>query len=368
MQIIKQKKQLDEVLKSHLASNPTKPLLVWFEDNPTIDKYLKEYVSKKGVVRTEGHPMWGHKRALVNGEFVKISEHPELLKNDIYTDIVRNADWVLYHRYTEQLSSDPLTYCIDLLKNLHKPVVCFVNTYSKAEQGAVDASFIASNFCNEILVQGYYNLLIQNLSNYYPKSLNVAKTFGEPAIYFHQKALEWQQKDFLGDRHLEYIYATLTAWGMQRPGKRGATMSTFDDFKKSILAVKQPLLEWKDLRIETIDYLTFKEMLSDLTDVCFSIKATTSTNTRIVSCSKTLAHILPNLVCPIDKRYTMPFFDAHLGNIEDERKFFEEVMETMWNFYHNPQVLKAIPVPLLSTPFFESYPKIFDNLVIAYGR
>lgn len=367
MQIIKQN-QLDEVLQSYLASNPTKPLLVWFEDNPTIDKYLKEYISKKGVGRTEGHPMWGHKQAVVNGEFVKLSEHPELLANDIYTDSVRNADWVLYHRYTEQLSNEPLTYCINLQKNLHKPVVCFANAYSKAEQSAVDTSFIASNFCNELLVQANYNLLIQNLSYYNKKSRSVAKSFGAPAIYFHQKALKWQQKYFLGDRHLEYIYATLLAWGMQRPGTRGATMSAFNDFKKSILAVKQPLLEWKDLRIETINYLTLKAMLSDLTDVCFSIEATLSQKTRIVSGSKTLAHILPNLLCPIDKRYTLPFFDAHLSNIEDERKFFEEVMETIWNFYHNPQVLNEIPVPHLNTPFFESYPKIFDNLVIAYGR
>lgn len=231
---------------------------------------------------------------------------------------------------------------------------------------------LSSHSCSELL-QNKCNILIQNLggkNGYYAKSLNVAKLFGEPAVYFHQKALEWQQKDFLGDRHLEYIYATLTAWGMQRPGTRGATMPAFNDFKNSILAekVKMRLLEWKDLRIETIDCVTFNDILSDLTDVCFSIEATTCANTKIVSSSKTLAHILPNLVCPIDKRYTLSFFDAHLGNIEDERKFFEEVMETMWNFYHNPQVLNAIPFPHLSTPFFESYPKIFDNLVIAYGR
>lgn len=150
MQIIKQN-QLDEVLQSYLASTPTKPLLVWFEDDSTMEKYLKEYISKKGVGRAEGHPMWGHKQAVVNGELVKISENPELLANDIYTDSVRNADWILYHRYTEQLAIEPLTYSIDLLKNLHKPVICFVNTYSKNEPGAVDASFIASNF-DEIIV------------------------------------------------------------------------------------------------------------------------------------------------------------------------------------------------------------------------
>ncbi len=150
MHSIKQN-QMDEVLQSYLASNPKKPLLVWFEDDSITDKYLKEFISKKGVAQIEGHPMWGHKRAFVNGEFVKISEHPELSANDIYTENVRNADWVLYHRYTEQLSKEPLNYCINLQNNLHKPVVCFVNTCSKAEQGAENASFIASNF-DEIIV------------------------------------------------------------------------------------------------------------------------------------------------------------------------------------------------------------------------
>lgn len=231
---------------------------------------------------------------------------------------------------------------------------------------------LSSHSCSKLL-QNKCNILIQNLggkNGYYAKSLNVAKLFGEPAVYFHQKALEWQQKNFLGDRHLEYIYATLTAWGMQRPGTRGATMPAFNDFKNSILAekVKTRLLEWKDLRIETIDCVTFNDILSDLADVCFSIEATTCANTKIVSGSKTLAHILPNLVCPIDRKYTQPFFCAHLGSMAQEREFFEEVMKTMWHFYQDLQVLKTIHAPLPNTPFFESYPKIFDNLVIAYGR
>lgn len=228
----------------------------------------------------------------------------------------------------------------------------------------------SSSHSRSELVQDKCTILIQNLgggSGYYARSFNVAKLFGEPAVYFHQKALEWQQNDFLGDRHLEYIYATLLAWGMQRPGTRGATMPAFNDFKKSILAVAKQLQKWKCLRVETIDCLTFSKMLPELTDVCFSIEATTSTNTRIVSGSKTLAHILPNLVCPIDRKYTKPFFQARLGSIAEEREFFGEVMKTMWHFYHNPQVLTIIHAPLPHTPFFESYPKIFDNLVITYG-
>ena len=45
--------------------------------------------------------------------------------------------------------------------------------------------------------------------------------FVGPSLYFHQKALECYEKEFLSDRHLEYVYATLVAWGMHRMGPGG---------------------------------------------------------------------------------------------------------------------------------------------------
>lgn len=60
--------------------------------------------------------------------------------------------------------------------------------------------------------------LIQNLKYYYEKSLDILYEFGGPSIYFHVQCIREKKQNFLSDRHIELIYATLTAWGMHRMG------------------------------------------------------------------------------------------------------------------------------------------------------
>lgn len=179
--------------------------------------------------------------------------------------------------------------------------------------------------------------------------------FVGPSLYFHQKALEFQQKDFLSDTHIEYVYATLVAWGMHRMGPKGAKMPNFDDFKGSIIAHKEALEKLRDKRIEDI---TIDEIDSL---ICFSIKGTNS-KSHLVSGSKTLAHILPNIVCPIDRQYTCQFFGT-TPNSKNEQTIFKDVIRQMWEFYQNLHHIKLLK-PILGQPFNESYPKNFDNLII----
>lgn len=211
-----------------------------------------------------------------------------------------------------------------------------------------------------------FSELLKNVIGYYEASKNIANEFGAPSIYFHQKALEWQQNDFLSERHLEYVYATLSAWGMHRMGKTGAKMPDFDIFKNSILAAKKELIIWKELNIKQIGEKEFHKLLPDLTKVCFNITATTS-NSRLVSSSKTLAHILPDLVCPMDREYTLMFFyESKSLTKKKECEVFGYVMQKMWDFYHEPKT--SIIKCEKSKSFCESYPKIFDNLIIAYKK
>lgn len=209
-----------------------------------------------------------------------------------------------------------------------------------------------------------YNSLITNVPHYWNSTKNISQTFGGPSIYFHEKALEWQRKDFLGERHVEYIYATLVAWGMHRMGDSGAKMPDFCEFSRSISAIQTKLNAWKELRIETISKEDFENLLPELTEVCFSITASTS-DSKVVSSSKTLSHILPNLVCPMDRNYTLDFFNMSLGSEEKERKFFQFVMRQMWIFYQDKEYWGTI---VLGGTFSGSYPKIFDNLIIAYMK
>lgn len=206
--------------------------------------------------------------------------------------------------------------------------------------------------------------LKNNVEKYYKKAQSVAESFGGPSIYFHEKALECIDKEFLSEKHLEYIYATLASWGMHRMGSKGAKMPEYKVFKESILSKEEKLRKWKNLRIETISQKDFDELLNNLTDVCFSIKASTS-KSQIVSGSKTLAHILPNLVCPIDRQYTLNFFNLK-PNSNNEQRIFQYVMKSMYEFFQCKDNMKKIKCS--SKPFFRSYPKIYDNLIIAFGK
>ena len=86
-----------------------------------------------------------------------------------------------------------------------------------------------------------YNKLVNGLSKY----ITPFTSFFGPSLYFHQKALEFQQKDFLSNIHIEYVYATLVAWGMHRMGPNGAKMPDYDIFKSSILDPKYVIPSFK---------------------------------------------------------------------------------------------------------------------------
>ena len=200
------------------------------------------------------------------------------------------------------------------------------------------------------------------------------KNFEGPSVYFHHKAIEYARngKKFLKDRHLEYIYATLVSWGMHRMGPKGATMPAFKDFKKSILAHKGDLKDLRDKTIETISEAEFEKILDKLTAICFGhkhIQATTS-DSRLVSSTKTLAHILPDLIPPIDRQYTLKFFygtkNRQINNDSSGRKIFEEVMRSMYKVYSNNAEFKKLALGIKSPDkdFCGSLPKIFDNVVI----
>jgi hypothetical protein len=81
--------------------------------------------------------------------------------------------------------------------------------------------------------------LISNLKHCYDLSLAVLKEFGGPSVYFHVQSIKEQESNFLSDRHIEMIYATLASWGMHRmgdPEETKAKMVEFVDFRKSIMA------------------------------------------------------------------------------------------------------------------------------------
>jgi hypothetical protein len=135
----------------------------------------------------------------------------------------------------------------------------------------------------------------------YHAAYYAAETFRGPSLYFHRRTLEAHHTvDF--DLYLEYIYATLASWGMHRMGKGGSKMQSFDVFKKSIEQIKEKIIE-----AEKIDFQSVKQTDWILLEEIFKGVNVMASGTSIVGNSKVMAHMLPNIIPPIDREYTLKY-------------------------------------------------------------
>jgi len=225
--------------------------------------------------------------------------------------------------------------------------------------------------------------LIRRLPYYYNLSLKVLKEFGGPSVYFHVQAINEQEANFLSDRHIEMIYATLASWGMHRmgdPEETKAKMVEFDDFKHSISTQRKELEQFITLRMDSSTAEEYEEYIENLKEIYFGLRVSISDAT-IVAYSKALAHILPNLVPPIDRQYTIRFFT------QDNKNFFNEtgkyrminlpkdVAPQFDDFKKYACRMKALfnccdrqLLTIQKTSFNTSYPKIIDNLIMAFVK
>ncbi|MBL0059008.1 MAG: hypothetical protein IPP35_07850 [Elusimicrobia bacterium] len=225
--------------------------------------------------------------------------------------------------------------------------------------------------------------LLERLQHYYNLSVKVLQAFGGPSVYFHQQAIFAQSTAFLGDRHIEMIYATLSSWGMHRMGDPKGTkakMVEFPDFRSSILECRNELTALRNERFEKVTPERYGEILQSLNGVYGQMKVSISKST-LVAHAKTLAHILPHLIPPIDRQYTVRFFS------QDASEFF-----TKSGKYRLPQVPNGLDaqfgmfvelsgkmktlfdlcdkriLQVNEQGFNTSYPKIVDNLIMAFVK
>jgi hypothetical protein len=226
--------------------------------------------------------------------------------------------------------------------------------------------------------------LIDKLNCYYDHSLEVLKEFGGPSIYFHIQSIREQETNFLSDRHVEMIYATLASWGMHRmgdPENTKAKMVEFCEFKQSIVNQRKRLQDFVSLRMESCTREQYAEYLDRIKDTYCALRVSISDAT-IVAHSKTLAHLLPNLISPIDRQYTIRFFT------QDNKNFFTKsgkyrlvnlpigIDAQFEDFKKWSCRIKALfdrcdynnVFKIDKNTFNTSYPKIMDNLIMAFVK
>jgi len=182
-----------------------------------------------------------------------------------------------------------------------------------------------------------------------------------PDLYFYRKTMELRRKKPLdelfeseSDRYLELIYATLVSWDMN---SRRAKMKYFDKFKTSILKNKKSLLHLSPYKLDLLSDNEFREV-KRVCEKIYSNMHVMESSGKLVSNSKTMHFIVPDLVMPMDRQNTLKFF---FGNTGESKSRFLTVFE------RSHQIAKDIDLEqFLDEEWNLSKPKVIDNAIISY--
>lgn len=114
---------------------------------------------------------------------------------------------------------------------------------------------------------------------------------------------------------LKSLYLTLQAWGI---GRRGSNLANFDAFasairqsEPSIQAMEGQAVDDPELNLEQTSDRVWR--LIESLDIV-------NNQARLVPCTKTLHHLLPDLVVPMDRAFTATFFGWHRPEFQYQQK------------------------------------------------
>lgn len=189
-----------------------------------------------------------------------------------------------------------------------------------------------------------------------------------PSLYLYQKIFEKQKSanyhidKIISDRDfLELMYVTLVAWNMNM---RAAKMVSLDLFSESIQGFRKNISRLEDIELQLLSEDEFEKVLQRVEPIFMGLKVMKS-ESNIVGVSKTLHFLLPRLVPPMDRRYTMNFFYGH-NNYKSGDKEFTSFSILLREFY---KISKKLNLKIKDTDnvlWNTSVPKLIDNAIIGY--
>jgi len=166
---------------------------------------------------------------------------------------------------------------------------------------------------------------------------------------------------FADDSYMRLAYRTLEEWNMNQ---RGARLVDLSEFKQSILQNEDSLEELSKYRLELVKWGELLRTVFPLLKPLFNDMRIMNSGARIVGVSKALHFLLPNLVMPIDRTYTLNFFYLGSGysqNPEKEFRYFKEVFE---EYVKVVQDLGLSAQDVDHIGWNTSIPKMIDNALI----
>jgi len=206
--------------------------------------------------------------------------------------------------------------------------------------------------------------VLKNAEKYH-SSFYASEIFHGPSLYFHRRTLEARNTERF-ECYLEYIYATLASWGMHRMGKGGSKMVGFEVFKESVLKIRDKIDYAQKISYENISEDEFRV----LEEIFKRIKIMASATT-IVGNSKVMAHMIPNLIPPVDREYTLRYLkgNTNIKNaLDHEWNLFREILIGFFFPVANDHQFKLQANDWISNQTLYQWDtsilKVIDNLII----
>lgn len=197
---------------------------------------------------------------------------------------------------------------------------------------------------------------------------NASDNFVGPSIYFHNKTLATRQKyvtvkeTISSDDFFDYLYATLTSWGMHRMGTGNTKLRHIQELKSGFLLQADSIQRFDGVSITDINRTDVSKISKELWGVLSQLTVSIA-EAQIVANTKALHHLLPSLVPPIDRTYTYNFLYNRNMLTLSEGAAFEEMYLC---FYDIAIANKELIHASIGTNWNTSETKTIDNAIVGY--
>jgi hypothetical protein len=195
-----------------------------------------------------------------------------------------------------------------------------------------------------------------------------SERFTGPSWYFHRKALARRaQHDAIAsllddDVFFDWLYATLTAWGLHRMGPGNTKLRDIDDIRESVRGAADALADLNNIKITEIGELRAAEVVDAVWNVLKQLLVSVAA-AQIVANSKALHHLLPALVPPMDREYTFRFFYSRtMLSIDEPTAFHEMFTRCVQVAVHHKEAIDGLVDGMRNT----GIAKVVDNAIVGY--
>ncbi len=170
------------------------------------------------------------------------------------------------------------------------------------------------------------------------------------------------KNDCYEEYFIELIWATLDAWNMN---SRRARLACINDFKKSLSEHTQDIESLKEYSIEDLSEKNYKsKKIFEKLEELFNKLHLTESKSKIVTFSKVMHFLLPNLIVPIDNRYTANFFQCKICS-NSHFSLFKSIESAFGLFASEVNLDDFVRN---NSRWCKYKTKIIDNIIIGYEK